>query len=98
MRPRHLLIAAFLFLSAARLGSAQEITVAAAADLQFAFQDRRRIPLGGRSRPGEIFRSSQSRPSVSGGGQARGRQANAQVNLSVSGGRCNGGWIGESGG
>lgn len=39
MRSRHLFIAVFLFLFAARLGSAQEITVATAADLQFAFQD-----------------------------------------------------------
>src|SRR5207302_479685 len=57
-----------------------------------------RVPLGGGSRLGEIFPSSESRPSVSGGRRARGRQANAQVDPSVSGGRSDGGWVGESGG
>jgi hypothetical protein len=46
----------------------------------------------------KILRSSKPRPSVSGGGRARGRQANAQVDSSIPGGRCDGGWIGESGG
>src|SRR6266699_1499079 len=59
---------------------------------------RRRVPLGGGSRLGEIFRSSQSRPSVSGGCRARGRQTNAQADSSISGGRGDGGWIGEPGG
>ena len=58
---------------------------------------RRRIPLGGGPRFGKIFQSSKPRPSVSGGGQARGRQANAQVDPSVSGGRSDGGRVGESG-
>src|SRR6266576_2670308 len=57
----------------------------------------RRARLGGGSRLGEIFRSSESRSPVSGGSRARGRPANAQVDSSVSGGRCDGGWIGESG-
>jgi len=39
MRPRNLTIAVFVLWTAARLCAAQEITVAAAADLQFAFQD-----------------------------------------------------------
>ena len=39
MRSRNLCIAVFVLLLTARLGAAQEITVAAAADLQFAFQD-----------------------------------------------------------
>src|ERR1700722_585379 len=59
---------------------------------------RRRTPLGGGPRLGEIFRSSQSRPSVSGGGRARGRQANAQVDPSVSEGRSDGGGVGKCGG
>ncbi len=43
-------------------------------------------------------RSSQSRPPDGGGGQARGRQANAQVDSSIPGGRSDGERIGESGG
>jgi molybdate transport system substrate-binding protein len=39
MRSRNLCIAVFVLLLTSRLGAAQEITVAAAADLQFAFQD-----------------------------------------------------------
>ena len=39
MRTRHLCTAVFAILLVARLSAAQEITVAAAADLQFAFQD-----------------------------------------------------------
>ncbi len=39
MKARNLCIAVFVLLCAARLSAAQEITVAAAADLQFAFQD-----------------------------------------------------------
>src|ERR1700720_205600 len=39
MRSRNLCIAVFVLLLVARLSAAQEITVAAAADLQFAFQD-----------------------------------------------------------
>src|ERR1700693_4090304 len=39
MRTRHLCTAVFALLLVARLSAAQEITVAAAADLQFAFQD-----------------------------------------------------------
>jgi molybdate transport system substrate-binding protein len=39
MRARNLYIAVFLLLFTARLAAAQEITLAAAADLQFAFQD-----------------------------------------------------------
>ena len=39
MRSRNLCIAVFVLLLTACLGAAQEITVAAAADLQFAFQD-----------------------------------------------------------
>ena len=39
MRARNLCIAVFVLLFTARLCPAQEITVAAAADLQFAFQD-----------------------------------------------------------
>jgi len=46
----------------------------------------------------KIFRSSQSRPSVSGGRRARGRQTNAQTDSSIPEGRCDGGWIGECGG
>ena len=59
---------------------------------------RRRVPLGGGSRLGEIFRSSKPRPPDGGGGRARGRQANAQIDSSVSGGRSDGGWVGECGG
>ena len=39
MRARNLCMAVFVLLFAARTGAAQEITVAAAADLQFAFHD-----------------------------------------------------------
>jgi molybdate transport system substrate-binding protein len=39
MRTRHLCIGVLAILSVARLSAAQEITIAAAADLQFAFQD-----------------------------------------------------------
>jgi len=46
----------------------------------------------------KFFESSKPRPSVSGGGQARGRQANAQVDASVSGGRSDGRRVGECGG
>src|ERR1700737_3453285 len=59
---------------------------------------RRRVPLGGGPRLGEIFRSSQSRPSVSGGGRARGRQTNAQADSSTPGGRRDGGGCGGWGG
>ncbi len=46
----------------------------------------------------KIFRSSKPRPSVSGGGRARGRQANAQVDPSVSESRSDGGRVGKCGG
>src|SRR6266436_1116472 len=39
MRARNLCVAVFVLLFTARMGATQEITVAAAADLQFAFQD-----------------------------------------------------------
>src|SRR5258707_1008678 len=55
----------------------------------------RRVALGGGPRLGKIFRSSKPRPSVSGGGRARGRQANAQVDPSVSEGRSDGGRVGK---
>src|SRR5262249_62079080 len=59
---------------------------------------RRGQPLGGGSRPGKVFRSSQSRQADGGGGAAGERQEDGQVDPSVPGVGRDGERAGEAGG